>query len=609
MYLLNFQLLSLNYLREAIYRTWGRFPMSIVCAFAGTFLYIFIIETHPESQSLSELVQVFVLGITTYLALDLYTERNPVSTRQKSYWQVGIAFLLILYFFFQPERQTIVHSTRYALLFVGSHLSVSFAPYVFRTEYNGFWQYNQRLFLRLLIVSIYSLVLFIGISVALLALDQLFGVRIPPQRYMECLALIVGIFNTMFYLAGIPDDFEALEIDTSYPNPLLIFTQYVLLPLIALYLVILYSYGLKILLWWNLPRGWVANLVIVFAGVGIFSLLLIYPIREKAENHWIKRYARWFYRGLLPLIVLLFVAIGWRIADYGLTEFRYLVLLTAFWLAGIAIYFLQSHRKRLQVIPISLCMLCFFASFGYWGAFYLSEKSQVLRFGYILQKNNLLKNSKIQRQIGNKHQIAKEDLIQIGSILNYLIERESLAELQPYFHQNLNKILDNELNTYAKEERVLDLIGDKSFRAGIGLPDFRQTIDFATPQTAIWEHIKGFDYRILIELSTQVNPNVFVNLDTYQLKVKGLLHENKVQIALYPTNSPVIDFHIETTIQNLLKNHEKKPYQVPAADLGLLAESVSYRAKLQIQSIGIIRKNRKEFESTQLKAILLIQFL
>ena len=113
----------------------------------------------------------------------------------------------------------------------------------------------------------------------------------------------------------------------NYPKGLKNFTQYVLLPLISLYLVILICYEAKILVTLSLPVGWVSYLVLVFAIFGILSFLLVHPIATQTANLWMRTFNRWFYFLLIPLLGLLFWAILYRINLYGFTHERYYVLL------------------------------------------------------------------------------------------------------------------------------------------------------------------------------------------------------------------------------------------------------------------------------------------
>jgi Domain of unknown function (DUF4153) len=596
---------SLNFLWKSCKSTLWRFPWAVVCALVGSLMSMLQIEF--PTQDFTRWVQVSVLGISLFLALDLYSERNPFKGRIKAYWQAALVILLILYALFLPEKQTQVHAIRYILLFIFVHLAVSVSPYLKHGELHGFWQYNQLLFTRTFLGILYGIVLYIGIGLALLALDQLFNVKISPNLYLHLSAFVAGVFHTFFFLAGIPKHLQSLDKIKSYPRGLLFFTEYLLLPLVAIYIVILYAYMLKIIIQWALPEGWVTYLVLAFSSLGILSLLLIYPIREQAEKQWIQIFTRWFYRACFPLIALLFVAISRRIIDYGITEVRYLVLIIACWLLGMAIYFLTSKIKNIKLIPISLGLICFFASFGPWGVFYLAEKSQVLRFGYLLQKNQLLKDGIIIRQRGQNSKISAKDLAQISSILRFLIEREELNGLQPYFKDDLNKILGDEENVYVKEERILSLMGDREFRAGFKLPDYSVYVRFSVQATQNWQSIKGYDYLLPISLFDLQKEQRFI-LDEQDIKVRAFFTQNHLQILNPRTNATLIDFNLSPMILNLLSSYKTSSQVVIPSEMTLLENGIHHRARLEIKQLTIIQKGKKEFEVNNLEANILLSF-
>ncbi|MBK8672285.1 MAG: DUF4153 domain-containing protein [Bacteroidetes bacterium] len=71
-----------------------------------------------------------------------------------------------------------------------------------------------------------------------------------------------------------------------------IFAQFILMPLVIIYLVILYLYGGKIIFKVIYQIGWVSNLILTFSVFGILALLLIYPLRNDEKHLWIKSYFR-----------------------------------------------------------------------------------------------------------------------------------------------------------------------------------------------------------------------------------------------------------------------------------------------------------------------------
>ena len=237
---------------------------------------------------------------------------------------------------------------------------MAIAPFLGAGEINGFWHYNKTLLLRLLTALVYSIVLNSGLSLALAALDHLFGINVPGKRYGELVILIIGLFNTWFFLTGVPEHLDSLDTLTDYPKGLKVFAQYILFPLVAVYLIILYAYLVKILIVWDWPQGWVSKLILGFSTSGILSLLLLYPIRDRVENVWIKTASRWFYVVMIPIVIMLFPALWRRISEYGFTEVRYIGVALGVWLAAIVVYFIFSRLKSIKVIPGSLCAVSLF---------------------------------------------------------------------------------------------------------------------------------------------------------------------------------------------------------------------------------------------------------
>ena len=98
------------------------------------------------------------------------------------------------------------------------------------------------------------------------------------------------------------------------------------LPLVVVYLCILYAYMGKIILTWTLPQGWVTILIMAFSVIGMLAMLLVHPFQQLTEHAWIKVITKNYYRSLLPLLVLQYVAIFTRISDYGFTSARWAVV-------------------------------------------------------------------------------------------------------------------------------------------------------------------------------------------------------------------------------------------------------------------------------------------
>jgi hypothetical protein len=422
-------------------RTFLRFPFVLINTALGTTAAVILIdyEGPPQATVLFKLLLATILGIPLLTGFALFAEKKKWGRRMALGLQiVGILFL-VGYGCSVPSdlsEAPAIHILHMIMIAVALHLFVAFAPFSGPGEINGFWHYNKLLLLRLIITAVYSIVLYAGLALALAALDNLFGMNVPGKRYAELWFIILGIFNTWSFLAGIPENLEQLERSTGYPKGIKIFAQYILFPLVLIYLVILYAYMAKILIVWDWPQGWVSRLILGFATTGIFSLLLLYPIRERAENIWIKKTSSGLYVVMIPLVIMLLLALWRRISEYGITEGRYIAIILGLWLGSIVVYFILSRTKSIKTIPVSLCILALFISFGPWSVFSVSEKSQVDRLQDFLTKNNILVDNRVQKAPVT---VPQDDVLQISSIIAYLHNIHGYDRIQPWFQKSLKE--------------------------------------------------------------------------------------------------------------------------------------------------------------------------
>ncbi len=435
---------SIRMLLEGSRASFSRFPFVIVDAVVGTFCAVLLFEgadvPTPLGNVLTDILMTCGLGLPMLLALSLVGEKaNMPRGRMVILNGVGVLFLVLYYLTLpsEPYRAPLGYLVPFFALLAGFHSLVSVAPFAGRNEINAFWEFNKTLLLRLLIALFYTGVLYAGLSVALLSIDQLFGVTIKGERYGQRFVALLGVFNTWFFLSGVPRQEAGLDAAREYPKGLKVFTQYVLLPLVLIYLLILYAYAAKILVEWSWPKGWVSYLVLGFSITGIFSLLLVHPIVGKPENKFIRLFSRNYYRVLAPLVILLFLAIWRRVSDYGITERRYYVLLISFWLAGVIVYFILSKVKSIKVIPVSLCVLAFLSAFGPWGALGVSRQSQMGRLEEILTRRGILVGGRVEHTNGD---IPLEDVQNISSIVRHFTDVQGVEPLQKWFTVSLDTV-------------------------------------------------------------------------------------------------------------------------------------------------------------------------
>lgn len=442
---------SLTLLLDAFTAVVRRFPMAMISAVTGVAVLMAILEDHDNATTFN-LWMVAHLGLPLFVGLVVFGEDRGWSRRDWQYWALaagGLA-LLAVYFLALPDPRDRgfedVDLPRYMALLGVAHLFVAAAPYLNGRRVDDFWEYNKQLFANLVIGAAYTLILWGGLALAILAVDQLFDFHIQGKAYGHLFILLAGLFNTAFFLYHFPKNYAFDETDTAYNAVFKNLCKYILIPIVILYFLILYAYAAKILLSWTLPKGWVGVLVLGFSVAGIFTYLLNYLLPRYDPGLLISRYRRWFWWVLLPMVLLLFIAISRRIGDYGVTEPRYFVAVAGLWLLACGLYFALSRTDNIKFIPISLAIFALVSVFGPWSAFAVSRRSQLAVLEDLLVKNGRLANGRIAKA---ETELPDPDATRIYSLLYYLHGRGALAgSVEPW----LGMPLDSLPSTRRKDE-------------------------------------------------------------------------------------------------------------------------------------------------------------
>ena len=400
----------------------ARFPFTLFAGVMAATCAI-VASTPHASDVWARLAFIAALGLPLSFALALLAELRRWSLARESLAMLGAAAILAAFFFVWPGPDEQYHAIRYFQLSAALHLTVAFLPFVRTGENAGFWQYNRRLFLSFLRAVVFSAVLFAGLSVAIAALDKLFGLDVPGETYARLWFIIALVGNTWIFLAGVPEHIETLVSDRDYPRALEIFTQYILTPLVAVYLVILLAYLVKILVSGEWPSGWIGYLVTSVSVAGILGFLLVHPLRDDPGEGWVRTYRRWLFVALIPAAIMLLVAFGKRIAQYGLTELRYIGVLLGVWLLAISVLYTVRREQGIRVIPLSLSLLLLVTIFGPLGATHRAVASQAARLGHELS---------VARGQPSPGVVTPAE-VQASAALHFLIERHARAPIVTAF--------------------------------------------------------------------------------------------------------------------------------------------------------------------------------
>ncbi len=568
-------------------KAFRRFPMALTCAILSATLLIYMVDEDTDFKDNVHLfyaLQTLWLGMVAYLGLSVFSERYTMRTTTVIMLNMAVAALMVYYFYAQPEFYTVKSVSRFIILLIAAHLGVSFAPFLVNTEVNGFWQYNKSLLIRFLTSAIYSAVFYIGLSIALLAIKELFNIDFGEKIYLYLFITVGVILTTWFFLAGVPSRVIALEQVREYPKGLRIFTQYVLLPLVVIYLIILYFYEAKILFTLVWPRGIVSYLILGFSTLGMLALLLVWPLRDDAEHTWIRTFTKRFFLAVFPLIILLIMAIGRRVMEYGVTENRYFLIVLSLWLFIVAIYFLFSLRKNIKFVPLSLFFAVMLSGFGPWNAFQVSSLSQHNRLEKIFQEYKILVNGKAVKP---KKQIKKADEKEISSIINYMIDVHGVESIQDLFSQDLSVVTKEKKGEYTnKTDQVLALLGMESNLAYAAMePASKENHEYSCTRSD-GKLVSGFDYSIPVNIypiNDSYYDNGFIDSISYDIKYS----EKQFAIIITIDKDNVDTIILEKTFMNLKSQYGSNDSSVDETYMQLNASSAKYDYKLELDGLNV----------------------
>jgi hypothetical protein len=435
------KLFSLRKLTEGLISAITNYPMVILIATALGLRCIGLVH-YEESDLFDEALPWMLaqgLGISLFFALHTVSRyRKLPRPASLGILALGIGVLYLIGYHFDymmsmaREETMVLEVIGYAL---ACHLLVAFLPFFRKNTLNGFWQYNKSLFLRAFTTILYTVVLFGGLSGAIAAIQELFNVEITEKIYAYLWFIMAFPVSAFIFCAGVPlaDDIDALESASDLPSGLRLFVQFVLLPLVVVYLCILYAYMGKIILSWSLPQGWVTILIMAFSVIGMLAMLLVHPFQQLTEHAWIKVITKNYYRSLLPLLVLQYVAIFTRISDYGFTSARWAVVAITAWLTFITVYKVFFKGKNIILIPSTLFIVAILFLIGPLSHRSISVWSQTAKINRLVKTLNLI-DAKGKLKVYEANSTTDSLMGEIYSATRYLNRNHQCTGLEPYIN-------------------------------------------------------------------------------------------------------------------------------------------------------------------------------
>lgn len=388
----NFLTGELRNFKENYSKVFSDFLLCFISALVACVVGILIIKAEynsPDKELLTKLLFVSSLGIPLFFALTLFNKAQKFS-RQIAFALQGLGIGLLVLYFFTIETESYFDIIQYSIYSLAFHLFAAFAPIKKLKDNLAFWQYNLKLLQTFIITNLFSGILTLGIILALQGIKTLLNVDIDEKVFGYSSTIIFTLFNTFRFLSLVDTNFENYSQEYR-PKLIQILTSYALIPLSAIYTVILYAYMIK--------KYSVTDENELELGFGIFFaysvlalLIVLFSYNRRSEVKWIDLYSKYLPYIMLPLLAINVHKINVYIDNHFQNISIYFLLVYCTWLFLLVMYNFINKFKNIKIIPITLSIICFLISIGPWSFTNVSIKSAQKRITRTLENYKVFEN-------------------------------------------------------------------------------------------------------------------------------------------------------------------------------------------------------------------------
>jgi hypothetical protein len=318
------------------------------------------------------------------------------------------------------------------------------------------------------IAIFFSGVIFGGISIILAAIDQLLF-SINNNSYSHAANIVFVLYAPIYFLALIPVYPGKKDGDKEQENPekhenisklagcpkfLEILISYIIIPLTAVFTVILVIYIIL-----NIGgKFWTDNLLEPMIVSYSIVIILVYILASRLENKFTALFRMVFPKILVPIVIFQTVSSVLRTVDMGITHNRYYVIIYGVFAtaAGIILSFMPVRKNG--IVAAMLIVFSVISIVPPVDAFTVSRSSQISLLKSTLMKNGMLEDDRIKPNAS----IPDEDKIKITRALSYLnmMEYTGYISWLPNnfdYYNNFQKTFGFSENVPAENQRYVNV--------------------------------------------------------------------------------------------------------------------------------------------------------
>ena len=350
-----------------------RFPLAVAFAIFTTIAFIYVYESGhlPTEYKFSHWLTIYPIAATMIaLSVSLVQEsRKKISFLPHiiagAIW-FAISIALVLYFSKNSNDigRTYVGMT-YLFIYTTAFLSIFVAPFFKQKDENGFWVFLMKNAKAAVVATAISVVLLIAIDGLLFGFFNLFDIKVSARPFVYSAIISSCTIFPILFFSGIPSIDECLQEAPALNKFQTSTNKFLFLPVLSLYIILLYAYIAKIIIQWEMPKGMVSYLVSASMLLMLLRVTLMLPERINPKPSFEKTLLKILPAACIPLVILMSVGIIRRISDYGISEDRYYIAaVNIFYYIIIAILLIDKIKCKSRVIAIVFCSMFFILTNG-----------------------------------------------------------------------------------------------------------------------------------------------------------------------------------------------------------------------------------------------------
>ena len=190
-----------------------------------------------------------------------------------------------------------------------------------------------------------SCILYMAVLAIMASFFYIFGIDEPRHFYEHIAQFIFFVLAPQVCCTLVRQN----EDDVKEPFKILrLILNFILSPAVIIYTIILYTYFIKIVFEWDLPKGGVAWMVMGFITVAL--------IGRVAQSILSKRYYDWFYKRFtliaIPPLIMYWIGSIYRIRLYSFTESRFYLMVAGVLMTLFVLMLFRERTRRYQLMAL-----------------------------------------------------------------------------------------------------------------------------------------------------------------------------------------------------------------------------------------------------------------